>query len=201
MLTVAAFAVICLLAVTFFFKKLWATEVVQIPAIPARTMPMAITEIEPGTVITLKHIGNGPVGSDEKLAPDTIMNLNSLVGRVAKEKIPSAVPLEGSMFYAIGDFPGLQIDPRTSSTGCRRPRIQNWFRTRRWYSIAPTTLAAADWAPPGANWTASRPRNGASSTGCARLIRIWPGRSRKGSGSSMAQRPKMKLKNKLRNAS
>ena len=110
MLTVAAFAVICLLAVTFFIKKLWATEVVQVPPIPARTMPMAITEIEPGTVITLKHIGNGPVGPDEKLAPDTITNLNSLVGRIAKEKIPSAVPLQGSMFYAIGDYPGLQIE-------------------------------------------------------------------------------------------
>lgn len=110
MLTVAAFAVICLLAVTFFFKKLWAAEVVQIPPIPARTMPMAITEIEPGTVITLKHIGNGPVDSDENLAPDTIMNLNSLVGRIAKERIPSAVPLQGSMFYAIGDYPGLQIE-------------------------------------------------------------------------------------------
>ena len=110
MLTVAAFAVICLLAVTFFFKKLWATEVVQAPPTPARTMPMAITEIEPGTVITMKHIGNGPVGADEKLAPDTIMNLNSLVGRIAKERIPSAVPLHGSMFYAIGDYPGLQIE-------------------------------------------------------------------------------------------
>ncbi len=110
MLTVAAFAVICLLAVTFFFKKLWATEVVQAPPIPARTMPMAITEIEPGTVITMRHIGNGPVGPDEKLAPDTIRNLDSLVGRIARERIPSAVPLQGSMFYAIGDFPGLQIE-------------------------------------------------------------------------------------------
>lgn len=110
MLTVAAFAVICLLAVTFFFKKLLATEVVQAPPVPARTMPMAITAVEPGTVITMKHIGNGPVRPDEKLAPDTIMNLDSLVGRIAKERIPSAVPLKGSMFYAIGDYPGLQIE-------------------------------------------------------------------------------------------
>jgi hypothetical protein len=84
LLTLVAFAVICLMAVTFFFKKLWATEVVQAPPIPARTMPMAITEIEPGTVITMKHIGNGPVGADAKLAPDTIRSLESLVGRIAK---------------------------------------------------------------------------------------------------------------------
>lgn len=109
LLTLVAFAVICLMAVTFFFKKLWATEVVQAPPIPARTMPMAITEIEPGTVITMKHIGNGPVGADAKLAPDTIRSLDSLVGRIARERIPSAVPLQGSMFYAVGDYPSLQI--------------------------------------------------------------------------------------------
>ena len=91
------------------FKKLWATEVVQAPPIRARTMPMAISEIEPGTVITMKHIGNGPVGADEKLAPDTMTSLESLVGRIAKQPIPSAVPLQGSMFYAIGDYPSLQI--------------------------------------------------------------------------------------------
>ncbi len=109
LLTLVAFAVICLMAVTFFFKKLWATEVVQAPPIPARTMPMAITEIEPGTVITMKHIGNGPVGADTKLAPDTIRSLESLVGRIAKDRIPSAVPLQGSMFYSVGDYPSLQI--------------------------------------------------------------------------------------------
>ena len=110
MLTVAAFAIICLLAVTFFFKKLWAMEVVHVPPAPSRTMPMAITEIEPGTVITMKHIGNGPVGPDTKLAPDTIRSLDFLVGRIAKDRIPSAVPLQGSMFYALGDYPSLQIE-------------------------------------------------------------------------------------------
>jgi len=109
LLTLVAFAVICLMAVTFFFKKLWATEVVQAPPIPARTMPMAITEIQPGTVITMKHIGSGPVGADAKLAPDSIISLQSLVGRIAKSQIPAAVPLQGSMFYAIGDYPSLEI--------------------------------------------------------------------------------------------
>jgi len=147
MLTVAAFAVICLLAVTFFFKKLWATEVVQIPPIPARTMPMAITEIEPGTVMTLKHIGNGPVGSDAKLAPDTIMNLNSLVGRVAKERIPSAVPLQGSMFYAIGDFPGLQIGEGkrgvTINVDDATAILSGMIKTGQYVDVHMTTDAAA----------------------------------------------------------
>ncbi|MEJ7592540.1 MAG: Flp pilus assembly protein CpaB [Planctomycetaceae bacterium] len=110
LLSVAAFAVICVLAVTYLFQKLMAQEVVEVPPVPARTFPMAITEIEPGTMITMKHIGNGPVGPDEKLAADTIKSLDSLVGRIAKEQIPSAVPLQGSMFYAIGDYPSLQIE-------------------------------------------------------------------------------------------
>ncbi len=110
MLSVAAFAVICVLAATYLFQKLLAQEVVEAAPVPPRTFPMAITEIEPGTVITMKHIGNGPVGPDEKLAADTIKSLDSLVGRIAKERIPSAIPLQGSMFYAIGDYPGLQIE-------------------------------------------------------------------------------------------
>ena len=110
MLSVAAFAVICVLAATYLFQKLLAQEVVKAAPVPPRTFPMAITGIEPGTVITMKHIGNGPVGPDAKLAADTIKSLDSLVGRIAKERIPSAVPLQGSMFYAIGDYPDLQIE-------------------------------------------------------------------------------------------
>ena len=111
MLTVAAFAVICLLATLFLFKKLWATEVVQVPVPEARTLPMAITEIEPGTVITMKHIGNGKAGQGAKLPSDTFLALDSVVGRIAKERIPAAVPLQGSMFYSVGDYPDLQIEP------------------------------------------------------------------------------------------
>lgn len=110
MLSVAAFGLIAVMAATYFVQKLWAKDVVVAAPIPARTMPMAITEIEPGTVITMKHIGNGPVGPESALAPDTIRNLDAIVGRIAKERIPSAIPLQGSMFYSVGDYPTLQID-------------------------------------------------------------------------------------------
>lgn len=110
MLSVAAFGLLAVMAGTYFVQKLWAKEEVVAAPAPMRTMPMAITEIEPGTVITMKHIGNGPVAPTEQLAPDTIRNLDSIVGRIAKERIPSAVPLQGSMFYSIGDYPTLQIE-------------------------------------------------------------------------------------------
>ncbi len=110
MLTVAAFAIICLLATLFVFKKLWATEVVEAPRPESRTLPMAITEIEPGTVITMKHIGNGRAEPGVKLATDTFLGIDSVVGRIAKERIPAAVPLQGSMFYPVGDHPSLDIE-------------------------------------------------------------------------------------------
>lgn len=110
MLSVAAFGLLAVMAATYFVQKLWAKEAVVAAPAPLRTMPMAITEIAPGTVITMKHIGNGPVGPNAELAPDTIRNLDSIVGRIAKERIPAAVPLQGSMFYSIGDYPTLQIE-------------------------------------------------------------------------------------------
>ncbi|HQZ64203.1 MAG TPA: Flp pilus assembly protein CpaB [Planctomycetaceae bacterium] len=110
MLTVAAFAIICLLATLFVFKKLWATEVVVAPKPESRTLPMAITEIEPGTVITMKHIGNGRAEPGAKLSADTFLGIDSVVGRIAKERIPAAVPLQGSMFYPVGDYPDLEIE-------------------------------------------------------------------------------------------
>lgn len=110
MLSVAAFGLLGLMAATYFYQKLTAHEVVVARPVAAPTMPMAITEIEPGTVITMKHIGNGPVAPNEVLAPDTIRNLDSIVGRIAKVRIPSAIPLQGSMFYSVGDYPTLQIE-------------------------------------------------------------------------------------------
>ncbi|MBL8810843.1 MAG: Flp pilus assembly protein CpaB [Planctomycetaceae bacterium] len=109
MLTVAAFVIIAALAIGFFIKKAFAREVVEVPKPEARTLPMAITEIEPGTQITRAHIGNGPWDRALELAPDTMVSLDSVIGRIAKEKITAATPLRGSMFYAPGDFPGITV--------------------------------------------------------------------------------------------
>lgn len=109
MLTVAAFGIISLLAVGFLFKKLMASPVEEQKPPERRVLPMAITEIEPGTVITRAHVGNGPGKLGEKLAEDTFLSLDGVIGRIAKEKISAAVPLRGSMFYAPGDHPGLKV--------------------------------------------------------------------------------------------
>ncbi|MFO1000993.1 MAG: Flp pilus assembly protein CpaB [Planctomycetaceae bacterium] len=111
MLTVAAFGIIAVLAVGFLFKKLMAAPVVEVKPPEARILPMAITEIEPGTVITRAHVGNGRAKAGETLPEDTFLSLDGVIGRIAKEKITSAVPLRGSMFYAPGDFPDLKVSP------------------------------------------------------------------------------------------
>lgn len=110
MLTVAAFGIIALLAVGFLFKKLLASPVVEVKPPEARVLPMAISEIEPGTVITRAHVGNGRGKVGEKLPEDTFLSLETVIGRIAKERISSAVPLQGSMFYAPGDHPGLDVE-------------------------------------------------------------------------------------------
>ncbi len=109
MLTVAAFGIIALLAVGFLFKKLLASPVIEAKAPEAKILPMAITEIEPGTVITRAHVGNGRAKLGETLPEDTFLSLDGVIGRIAKEKITAAVPLQGSMFYAPGDHPNLDV--------------------------------------------------------------------------------------------
>jgi pilus assembly protein CpaB len=109
MLTIAAFGIIALMAVGFLFKKLTAREVVAEAKVPSRSLPMAISEIEAGTVITRAHIGNGPWQAGSDLSPDTFTTAEGVIGRIAKEKITAARPLRGSQFYAPGDLPDLKV--------------------------------------------------------------------------------------------
>jgi pilus assembly protein CpaB len=109
MLTIAAFGLISLLAAGFLFKKLTAREVVAEPKVERRSLPMAITDIEPGTLVTAAHVGNGPWQNDSELSPDTFTNREGVIGRIAREKITAARPLRGSQFYAPGDLPDLKV--------------------------------------------------------------------------------------------
>jgi pilus assembly protein CpaB len=111
MLTMAAFGIIALLAVGFIFKKLMASPVAEVTAPEPRVLPMAITAIEPGTVITAAHVGNGRASASQELKKDTFTSREGVIGRIAKVRIEAAVPLEGNMFYSIGDHPGLDVAP------------------------------------------------------------------------------------------
>lgn len=101
------FGVVGLLVAAYVVKRMFAS--VPAPAAPAtRNVPMAIADIEPGTVITENHLGQGPYPVD-KLERDTLLVNRVVVGRVAKVKIPAAQPIRANMLYKPGELPPLQV--------------------------------------------------------------------------------------------
>lgn len=109
MLTVAVFGIICTLAAGYFMKLAYNPTTVEEPTRERRTLPMAVSEIAPGTVITRAHLGNGPWDRSSPLEPDTLVNIDTIVGRITRDVITPAQPLRGSMFYPIGDFPEIDV--------------------------------------------------------------------------------------------
>lgn len=112
MLTIATFLIIAALAVGFLFKKLFAKEVAPEVANPNRNVPMLTSSVEAGTQLERAHLGTGPWNASD-LTQDTLLNVDSLVGRVAKEDIPAARPLGASMFYPVGQRPPLELSEGT----------------------------------------------------------------------------------------
>lgn len=112
MLSLATFGMIALLVVGYFVKLAFSgPQPEEVARRTTRTLPMALAEIPPGTVITRAHVGNGPWNLDTgELPPDTLARVDSLIGRIAKVKIEAATPIQSSMFYPPGDFPELQVD-------------------------------------------------------------------------------------------
>ncbi|MCA9064107.1 MAG: Flp pilus assembly protein CpaB [Planctomycetaceae bacterium] len=109
MMTVAAFAVVAVLAVGFLLKKLTAREVVEEAKPEVRTLPMALTDIEPGTILTEKNVGLGPWSDEDSLTADTFTTRDSVIGRIAREPITRATPLKGADFYPPNQFPPLGV--------------------------------------------------------------------------------------------
>lgn len=111
MLTVSAFLIVCLLSAAFLFKKLTAREITTEPQVAVRSLPMATSDIEAGSLVTRAHLGNGPWRNTADLSPDTFTSIDGVVGRIARERIPAATPLRGAQFYAPGDHPDLKVAP------------------------------------------------------------------------------------------
>jgi len=107
MLTVATFLIIAALTVGFLFKKLFAREAAPPPASQGRRVPMLTSAVEAGTRIERSHLGEGPWNGD--LTRDTLLDKDSIVGRIAQQDIDSANPLSASLFYPIGQVPPIQL--------------------------------------------------------------------------------------------
>lgn len=106
-LTLIMFGVVGLLVAAYVAKNLLAVD--NRPAAPpTRNIPMAVADIEPGTVITESHLGQGPYPVDQ-LERDTLLVNRVVVGRIAKEKIPAAQPIRANQLYKPGELPPLQV--------------------------------------------------------------------------------------------
>ncbi|MEZ6066298.1 MAG: Flp pilus assembly protein CpaB [Planctomycetaceae bacterium] len=78
----------------------------------SRNYPMAIADLEPGTVITAGHLAMGPWPVTE--SKSTYARSDSiLIGRVVKEPIKAARPIDTLTLYAPGDGPKPDLAPGT----------------------------------------------------------------------------------------
>ena len=108
-LTVVMFGIIGLLVLGYFAKTLFAQK--EKPAAsPLRELPMAVTDIRPGTVITSDHLGVGRADRT-KLSPDVLLANRVIVGRVCREPIKAATPIKAGQLYQPGEQPPLDLAP------------------------------------------------------------------------------------------
>lgn len=109
LLTMVMLGVVGLLVVMYVGKKLLARDAGP-PPDPTVSVPMSLTDLEPGTRITEAHIANGP-SLRSKLTRDTVMNSRALVGRVVKNKILATEPIKSTDLYAPGQNAPLNLEP------------------------------------------------------------------------------------------
>ena len=106
-LTLVMFGIVGLLVLGYVAKNLLAVQV-KPPVIAMRDVPMAVTDIAPGTVITENHLGMGKHRRD-KLESDVLLANRVIVGRVAKTPIKAAQPIHANQLYPSGELPPLDV--------------------------------------------------------------------------------------------
>ena len=103
------FAIFFALVGGYFVKNLLAQKEKPV-ASTLREVPMAITDIKPGTVITADHLGMGRYDRT-KLTPDVLLVNRVIVGRVARDEIKAAAPIKAGQLYQPGELPALDVGP------------------------------------------------------------------------------------------
>ncbi len=90
-------------------KKLFARqEVVEAPQ--ADLMPVPVADLPPGTVITAAHLGQARI-KRERLIPETVKSERILIGRVVKNTLKRAEPINTGDLYPPGETPPLELAP------------------------------------------------------------------------------------------
>jgi pilus assembly protein CpaB len=90
-------------------KKLLARqEVVEAPQLDL--MPVPVADLPPGTVITTAHLGQARI-KRERLIPETVRSERILLGRIVKNTLKRAEPINTGDLYPPGEGPPLDIAP------------------------------------------------------------------------------------------
>ena len=109
MLTLAMFGILGLLVVGYVAKNLLAVQVKKV--VPAmRDVPMAITDISPGTILTAEHLGLGKMQVDQ-LTREMLLTNRVIVGRAVKSPLKAAEPIKANQLYQPGEMPKLELSP------------------------------------------------------------------------------------------
>lgn len=107
MLTMMMLGVVGLLVAMYFGKRLLATQELPPPE-PVVNVPMALTDLRPGTRITEAHIGLGRA-RESGLTRDIIRSNRVVIGRVVKNPITAAEPISTTDLYPPGESPPLEV--------------------------------------------------------------------------------------------
>lgn len=99
-----------LLVAGYVAKSLFAKEEV-VQTDPSELLPMALAQLEPGTVITEAHLGRGPVLRSrlDNLPKTTARADRVLLGRIVKNQINPAEPIDTLDLYAPGERPPVNL--------------------------------------------------------------------------------------------
>ena len=102
------FGIVALLVVGYVAKTMLAGQE-KPPAPPAmRDVPMAVTDVAAGTVITENHLGMGKYQRD-KLTSDVLLANRVIIGRVTKGPLKAATPIKANQLYQPGELPPLEV--------------------------------------------------------------------------------------------
>ncbi|MDA1165115.1 MAG: Flp pilus assembly protein CpaB [Planctomycetota bacterium] len=96
-----------LLVAVYVGKQLMAKEPPRVVD-NTRTVPMAIADLAPGTVIKDEHIGMGRWPANE-IVGDILLDKASIVGRVVRKPMTAAEPIHGNALFPMGELPPLTV--------------------------------------------------------------------------------------------
>ena len=106
-LTLVMFGILGLLVVGYVAKSLLAVPEKKVVA-AVRDIPMAITDIAPGTILTDKHLGLGKIPVAD-LTREMLLTNRVIVGRVVKTPLKAAEPIKANQLFQHGERPPLVL--------------------------------------------------------------------------------------------